>query len=184
MAGVQGVVFLLGRVLSLDAAAAAAARGMSSRRRKWMDGVLTSASFGLLQAAMPIIGYLCGKLAAGDLLKQGGRLISAGILLVLGARMIFEREPEEKTSGLSGYMAQLLSQAVATSIDALAVGVGLAGLCKNIPLACGIIGVITFSICFVSYFAGERLSGCLGTRAARATGGGILIFMGIKAFLG
>ncbi len=176
-------LILLAIGLSMDAFAVSICKGLALRKARWRDAVIVGLWFGGFQALMPVIGY---ALAAAF-----ERYITAvvhwsvfGLLLLIGANMIREglSGDEEKSSGLFGAGA-MLPLAVATSIDALAVGITF-GLVRGVPIgvAATIIGVITFLISAV----GLKIGNVFGTKyksKAEIAGGVILILIGVKVLL-
>ncbi len=142
--------------------------------------------FGAFQGAMPVIGYYAGSLAS-DFIESYAGIISLVILGAIGSKMIWdafhedEAADEEAVRNHIGYSVLLL-QAVATSIDAFAVGVSFAATGADIWLAGGIIAACTFILCFAMLFVGRRFGAALGTKA-QVIGGIILIAIGIKALL-
>jgi putative Mn2+ efflux pump MntP len=153
-----------------------------------------AAAFGGFQAVMPLAGYFAGRTLTGYI-EAYDHVVALALLAFIGGRMIREgvgalRESREGSAqdGRRGKVfsaGSLLIQAVATSIDALIVGVGFAAV--GLPLselikAVILIGAITFALSFAGVWAGRRVGALLGSRAEIA-GGLILIAIGIKIFL-
>lgn len=180
-------ILLLGVGLSMDALAVTLANAMAlpgmTRSQKLSMPVL----FGIFQALMPVIGFYAGSLFAGVLERIAGPFTLV-VLAVLGANMIREavRElrstPEEAAS--SAYSVKLIVlQAVATSIDALVVGVSFAAHSDfAIAPAALLIGCTTFVICLAATAVGSSLGERFGSRA-KVVGGCILILIGVLALL-
>ncbi len=164
--------------LSMDAFAVAVGKGLASGGTKTGKAVLVGLYFGGFQALMPAIGYLLGS-QFGSLIVDFDHWIAFGLLALIGAKMIWEsRDCEKEADGSCGLRA-MLPLAVATSIDALAVGVSLAFLRASIVPAISLIGFVTFVLSFVGY----RLGGMFGARRrsqAELVGGLILIAIGVK----
>ena len=167
--------------LSMDAFAVSICKGLSVRKLKPVHCVNAGIWFGLFQALMPLIGWLLGK-QFESLVKTIDHWIAFALLAVIGANMIRESfgEPEETDSSFSP--KAMFPLAVATSIDALAVGVTFAFLDVNILPAVGAIGVTTFLISA----AGVKIGSVFGAKfksKAELAGGIVLIVMGIKILI-
>ena len=170
-------IILIGIALSMDALAVSLALGTSEGPR--MDSskiLLVALFFGGFQALMPLAGWF-GCSLCGDAVVRYGRYISAGLLGVIGGKMIFDREPEKPVSfGL----LRLLVLAFATSIDAFLVGVGFACLGRtSIGPEVIVIGCITFAISAAGCVAGRYSRRWFGKYSAPA-GGAVLIAIGLK----
>lgn len=146
--------------------------------------------FGFFQALMPILGYVLGNIAASIIETYSGIVtlvilgIIGGNMLIEGIRSIRTEDPQDceccGTSAARLTIKTLIFQAIATAIDAFAVGVSLRA--EGVPIipASALIGCITFCFCIVALFIGKRLGTLLGDRAEVA-GGAVLIFIGLKA---
>ena len=133
---------------------------------------------------MPLMGYLTGSLFS-DFMNRYSSIIIFLILGFIGGKMIwdgFHEEGEENTPSKNLTYKMLFFQAIATSIDALAVGISFAAVSANIWLSAGLIGVITFSLSYLGVFFGKRLS-CAFQKKAVVTGGVVLILIGAKILL-
>jgi len=136
--------------------------------------------FGIFQALMPVAGYFVGIWFA-DFVAAFSDIIAFGLLTILGLKMIwgsFKKDdaPKEETS--LGFAA-MLPLAVATSVDAMAVGVSLAFLYVNIALAAVVIGVVTLVVSMI----GVKVGNVFGLRfknKAESAGGIILILIGVR----
>ena len=167
--------------LSMDAFAVAICKGLSLRKCTWQKQGIVGLYFGVLQAGMPLLGYLLG-MQFKEMITSIDHWIAFVLLGIIGANMIkegFSKEEisDEKTDRLS--VKEMLGLAVATSIDALAVGVTFAFLQVEIIPAVCIIGITTF----ILSAAGVKIGNIFGTRyksKAEIAGGVILIFMGVK----
>ena len=167
--------------LSMDAFAVAICKGLSLRKCTWQKQGIVGLYFGVFQAGMPLLGYLLG-MQFKDMITSIDHWIAFVLLGIIGANMIkegFSKEEisDEKTDRLS--VKEMLGLAVATSIDALAVGVTFAFLQVEIIPAVCIIGITTF----ILSAAGVKIGNIFGTRyksKAEIAGGVILIFMGVK----
>ena len=171
-------LILLSVGLAMDAFAVSISKGLSVRELKPKHGLIAGAYFGGFQALMPLIGWLLGR-QFEELIKSVDRGIAFGRLVLRGANMIRESFGGEDEQNASFSFKAMLPLAIATSIDALAVGVTFAFLEVNIVLAITLIGVITFAISA----AGVKIGNVFGTRfksKAEFAGGVILILLGIK----
>ena len=173
--------------LSMDAFAVAICKGLSMKNMSWKNGIITGLYFGGFQAGMPLIGYLLGT-GFKDMITSIDHWIAFVLLLLIGANMVKESMEKEEECGCcreedASFDAKtMIPLAVATSIDALAVGVTCAFLSVDIVPAVSFIGVITF---FLSVL-GVKIGNVFGTKykaKAELTGGVILILMGIKILL-
>ena len=171
-------LILLSVGLAMDAFAVSICKGLSVRELKPKHGLIAGAYFGGFQALMPLIGWLLGR-QFEELIKSVDHWIAFGLLVLIGANMIRESFGDEDEQNASFSFKAMLPLAIATSIDALAVGVTFAFLEVNIVLAITLIGVITFAISA----AGVKIGNVFGTRfksKAEFAGGVILILLGIK----
>ena len=167
--------------LSMDASAVNMANGFSLRKFVFKFAFITSLTFGLMQGLMPLIGYLSGSIF-GEFIEKIDHYIALVLLGVIGAQMIkesFSKEVEE-VEGLK--MKTILSQGIATSIDALAVGVSLAALKVDITQAVYLIGSVTFILSFISFYLGGRFGNVFKNKA-QLVGGIILVGIGLKIFI-
>ncbi len=175
-------LFLVAVGLSMDAFAVAVCKGLALKRAGWKSMALTGLWFGGFQALMPVLGYLAG-VRFKDAITAVDHWIAFGLLAVIGGNMIREAlSGEEEAADASLSPKAMLPLALATSIDALAVGVGFAFLDVNIGAAAGFIGAVTF----VLSAAGVKAGAVFGARyksRAEITGGVILILLGAKILL-
>ena len=178
-------LFLIGIGLSMDAFAVAICKGLGMERINKRDTLLLALFFGGFQALMPLTGYLLGSRFA-SYIERWDHWIAFVLLAFIGGNMIREsreQEEEEIEHGGSIRYRELFTLAVATSIDALAVGITFAFLpgTRIVP-AVALIGTITFAFSA----AGIRLGSVVGLRFKRKAefaGGGILILLGTKILL-
>lgn len=176
-------LFLIAVGLSMDAFAVAICKGLSVRKLKLSHMLITGAYFGVFQAIMPLIGYYLGQ-TFESYITSFDHWIAFVLLSLIGANMIresFSKEEEEQNDSFS--FKTMLPLAVATSIDALAVGVTF-GLMQgvNIFSAVGLIGCTTLVLSFV----GVKIGNVFGSKyksKAELVGGIILILMGTKILL-
>lgn len=175
-------ILLIGISLSMDAAAVSMTNGMVFTKISKFKFLVTALAFGFFQALMPALGYFTGTLFAGFMEAYSGIVIFI-LLGFIGGKMVKDGlcdcgegdcEKKEFTYGL------LALQAVATSIDAFAVGVSFVAAKTSIALALPIIGATTFIISLAALALGRRFGDKLGAKA-EIFGGIILILIGIKA---
>jgi putative Mn2+ efflux pump MntP len=171
---------LLALAMSTDAFAAAVGKGTALQRPRWSEALRTGAIFGVIEAVTPVIGWALGYAAAGYV-KSWDHWIAFTLLGILGVRMIVAalRAPDEdETEKPSSHGFWLLAvTGFATSIDAMAVGVGLAFLDVNIVPVAAAIGLATFLMATLGVMVG-RLLGNIAGRWAEAVGGVLLIGIG------
>lgn len=181
---IMGIVeiFLLGVGLAMDAFAVSICKGLSVKELKIKHALLAGLYFGGFQALMPLIGYLLGSQFRG-LIENVDHWVAFALLLLIGANMIREALTEEEGESNASFAVKvMLVLAVATSIDALAVGITFAFLSVNIWLAIAMIGGTTF---FISV-AGIKIGHVFGNKfqkKAEIMGGVILILIGTKIVL-
>ncbi len=173
----------IGVALSMDAFSVSICKGLATKKFSFRTAVICGIWFGGFQALMPVIGYFLGT-QFEHLIVAIDHWIAFGLLLLIGANMIREAffdDESEKPDSTTGFKTMFLL-AVATSIDALAVGVSFACLQVNIWVSILTIGVTTFIFSFggvaIGNFFGSRYS-----KTAEITGGVILILIGIKILL-
>ena len=175
-------LFILAVGLSMDAFAVAVCKGLAIGRIQWKHVLIVGLWFGGFQALMPLIGYLLGSSFA-EYIAAVDHWIAMILLVLIGANMVREsmdRDPEHVNPSL-GFRTMLV-MAIATSIDALAVGVTFAFLEVRILPAVAFIGVITFLLSAL----GVKVGSIFGTKyksKAELAGGIILILLGIKILL-
>lgn len=170
---------LLALAMSTDAFAAAIARGAAMARPTWMIALRTGLMFGVIEAITPAIGWALGSVAA-NWIQDWDHWIAFVLLLVLGIRMIlagFSAEPEADQSISDQSFSGVILTAIATSIDAMAVGVGLAFVDVSILQASVMIGIATFAMVTLGVMLGRVLSSVIGRRA-EALGGLVLVCVG------
>ena len=180
-------LFLIGVGLSMDAFAAAICQGLSMTRIKWGHALTVGLYFGGFQALMPFTGWMLGSQFA-DRIQQYDHWIAFILLVLIGGNMIREalsgEEDEAEDAAADGRLdhKKLFLMAIATSIDALAIGVTFAFLETAILPAIGIIGCTTFCISVAGVAVGCWF-GARYKKRAEITGGAILVLLGIKILL-
>ena len=180
----MGIIEQLGMAIALamDAFAVAICKGLTVKKIKPRHLVITGLYFGGFQTLMPLIGYFLG-VNFRQYIETVDHWIAFALLVIIGANMIkeaFSKDEELHTDDFS--FKSMLPLAVATSIDALAVGVTLAFLKVNVISSVSLIGIITFLISAAGVLLGKTV-GCKFKSKAELLGGIILIFMGLKILL-
>lgn len=172
--------FFIGVGLSMDAFAASVCKGLGMDRLRWRQGAVLALSFGGFQALMPLLGWLLGRRFEAYITSVD-HWIAFLLLGVIGGKMIWDAfHPEEESGGFD--LRELLALSVATSIDAMAVGVTFAFLKVTILPAVTIIGCTTCILSLAGVCIGQKFGGALKSKAALA-GGVILCFIGLKILL-
>lgn len=176
-------ILLIGVGLSMDAFAISVANGLTLRNFCWRDALLMGLYFGGFQFVMPLIGSFLGSTVSGYV-SAYGPYISFFLLVFIGGRMLFGAlkggVSDEGLAKLSH--PRLLVMAVATSLDALAVGVSFAFMEIDLLPACLLIGCTTFVISFAGAMLGSKIPG-ISCKTAVILGGCVLIGIGIKLLL-
>ncbi|HYG94717.1 MAG TPA: manganese efflux pump MntP family protein [Nocardioides sp.] len=173
---------VLAVALAMDAVAVSLAEGLQLRRPSWRDALLIAGMFGLFQGLMPVLGWVLAFWFA-DAVSAATPWIAFGLLALIGAHMIkesFEDEDSGATSEVS--VRSVTPLAIATSIDAAAVGVTFGVLEVDVARAVVLIGVVTFALSLVAVLVGSRVGQRLG-RWATLVGGLILVGIGLRILL-
>lgn len=166
----------------MDAFAVAVCKGLSMAKMEWKKAVIIGGYFGIFQALMPFIGYLLGVNFQEQIVSID-HWVAFILLGVIGLNMIKEAISKEvENANDSIKFKDMLILAIATSIDALAVGITFAFLKVNVGLAISLIGVITFAISIAGVKIGN-VFGCKYEKKAEFAGGVILVILGTKILL-
>lgn len=176
----------------MDAFAVSVSSGISVRGLRAFHAVRASLLFGIFQFAMPAAGWFLGRTFSSSI-QSFDHWIAFALLALIGGRMLREagllrRQPGLRPGRETGTGADvrslkiLLTLALATSIDALAVGISFSILNRGIWGPAALIGGITFAVCLTGFEFGRRI-GLLFERGARVLGGLILIGIGIKILI-
>lgn len=192
-------VFLIGLSLSMDAFAVSVTDGLCYRNLTKVKGATIPLAFGLFQAVMPLIGYFVAfglGQAFEEIFDKIDHWIAFVLLAVIGGKMIYDaikqlRTKDEEVKEKKYSAPEVLVQGVATSIDALFVGVSFAateGLKNSIPnvlVGVAIIGVTTFAISLAGLLIGVKIGNVLKNKSGIATliGGLVLIGIGLKILI-
>ena len=175
-------LLLIALGVSADAFAVSTARGVTIRRGTAAPALAIAVTFGAFQALMPLLGWLAGTRVAGAI-DRVDHWIAFGLLAAVGVRMLREAFAEGEDDGhVRLGLRELLVLGVATSIDALAVGLSLAFVPVNIVLAVTVIGVTTFCLSLLGVRLGQRSGTRFGT-AAEVVGGLVLIGIGVQVLV-
>ena len=176
-------IALIGVGLAMDAFAVSICKGLAMRRMNYKKAIIIAAFFGVFQALMPALGYVLGttfanKIAAID------HWIAFILLALIGANMIKEAlsSDDDECQDDSLRLGDLIMLSIATSIDALAVGITFAFFNVSLLLSVSMIGIITFIICVIGVKVGNVFGEKYKSKAELA-GGLILIVMGAKILI-
>lgn len=180
-------IFLIGVGLSMDAFAVSVCKGLGMHRVNYAHALVIALFFGVFQGLMPVIGWLVGS-AFAVYVTAVDHWIAFALLAFVGGKMLWDafhdegEEEDDETSTQRLDLRELFMLAIATSIDALAVGVTFAFLQVNIVPAITIIGCTTFVISIAGVYVGNVFGSRYKSRA-ELTGGVILILIGLKILL-
>lgn len=175
---------LLGVGLAMDAFAVSICKGLAMRKVNKKQAVIIALFFGGFQAIMPVIGWLLCK-GFQTYIEAFDHWIAFALLAFIGVKMIIETLREKEDDVVIEEMdppldmKEMLMLAIATSIDALAVGISLAALDRPIVESAAIIGVVTFVISIIGVYIGNFFGNRYKKRA-EFTGGIILVLIGVK----
>jgi putative Mn2+ efflux pump MntP len=176
-------LILLSLGLAMDAFAVSVASGIAIQNLRIHHALRIALAFGLFQAIMPVIGWLAG-LALQKYVTGIDHWVAFGLLTFIGGKMIYEatrmEEAEEASNPLNLYV--LLVLAIATSVDALAVGITFAMLGTAIMTPVVVIGSVTFVLCLAGVYIGDMF-GHFFEKKIEIFGGVVLIGIGLKILL-
>ncbi len=176
-------LFVLAVGVSADAFAVALGKGLQLRRHVMRGAFLIAGAFGVAQAVMPLLGWLLGSTFAAAI-APFDHWIAFALLAAIGGKMLWEAfrpgDDDDPASGISAREIALL--ALATSIDALAVGLSFAFLDVPLWIAVVSIGLVTFVLSFVAVLIGHRV-GTRWRRPAEIIGGIVLIGIGTQILI-
>lgn len=168
--------------LAMDAFAVSICKGLSMKKIDWKKAIIIAVYFGTFQALMPVLGYYLGS-SFSAFVQKVDHWIAFILLSIIGVNMIKEStddEVEKRNDNVD--FKTMVVLAIATSIDALAVGVTFAFFEVNILLAISIIGIITFILSIFGVIIGNKFGDKFQNKAELA-GGIILIIIGLKILL-
>lgn len=175
-------LLILAVALAMDSVAVSIAIGSKYKDIYLSKALFTAAIFGFFQGAMPLAGYIIG-ISFAEYVQSFAHWIAFGLLVGLGVQMLREaqkNEFDEEVTDLSH--KTLITLAIATSIDAMAIGVSFAFLQTDIYTAAGVIALVTFVLCVAAVYIGKKLGSILESKA-EMLGGLILIGLGTKILL-
>lgn len=170
--------------MSMDAFAASIGKGATLHKPRFREALRTGLIFGVIEAITPLIGWSIG-LFASQYIMEWDHWVAFGLLFILGARMIVEgvkNKPHEQQQVKSHGFWVLVATAIATSLDAMAIGVGLAFLQVNIVHTAMAIGCATMIMATLGMMIGRYIGPLLGKRA-EILGGVVLIGIGVNILL-
>lgn len=175
-------IVFIGIGLAMDAFAVSVCKGLSMKKINWKSTLIIALYFGIFQAVMPVFGYFLGSTFSGFVEKVDHWIVFI-LLAIIGGNMIKDSTDDEleKRNDKVDFKTMILL-AIATSIDALAVGVTFAFFEVNLLLAIIIIGIITFVLSFMGVLIGNKFGDKFQNKA-ELTGGIILIIIGLKILL-
>ena len=174
-------LLLIGVGLSMDAFAVSICKGLTMRKMEWNKAFLCGIYFGFFQFLMPVIGFFLGY-GFKDIIENFDHWVAFVVLAAIGVSMIRSAMAEDSDIAEGFGVKTMITLAVATSIDALAVGISFAFLRLNIWLSAGLIGITTFTLSVI----GVKVGSVFGTRykkKAEIAGGVILIIIGLKILI-
>lgn len=174
-------VFLIGLGLSMDAFAISMTNGMCYKELKLKDNLLIALSFGLFQGIMPLIGFFIGSIFSSQIAKFD-HWIALILLSFIGIKMILDGLKHNDFEVKPFKLKLIFIQGIATSIDALAIGIGFVALNINIYSSSVIIAITTFVLCLLAIYLGKIIGNKLNSKA-EIFGGTILVLIGLKIFL-
>lgn len=175
-------LLLLSVGLSADAFSASVCEGLKMKKINRSGAFLTALFFGVFQALMPLAGYFLGR-RFSDVTAKFDYWIAFILLGIIGIKMIIESFGEESTEDAVYRIniRELFLLAVATSIDAMAVGIVFSAQNSDIVLSVSVIGTVTFLLSLVGVTVGNRFGSRYGKKAG-IVGGAVLIIIGVKLF--
>ena len=173
---------LIATALAMDSFSVAIANGLATKTFQASKAIKIGVFFGFFQAIMPIIGWYAGVHVL-DLISEIDHWVAFGLLAFIGSRMIYESTKNESDKIISSLSIKvLLILSIATSIDALAVGLSIYVLQISIISLTLATGVITFALSFFGVYIGGRFGGILRNKV-EPLGGVILIMIGLRILL-
>lgn len=175
-------IVLVAFALAMDSFSVSITNGLATKTFKVGDALKIGIFFGAFQAIMPVVGWFTG-IHVLDLISGFDHWIAFGLLAFIGCRMIYESVKVESKKLLdSPRIGVLLALSVATSIDALAIGLSFSFLRISIFVPAVVIGAVAFSLSFLGVYLGGKLGHFLRNRV-EVLGGLILIVIGIRILI-
>ena len=175
-------IFLIAIGLCFDSFAVSVSSGLMMKHISFLDAMKISFSLAFFQGIMPLLGWLAGKRISGYL-SNYDHWIAFGLLVIIGLRMIWEsQKPEENKSFNPLNIWFIIYMSIATSIDALIVGLSFAFLKTNIYVSIIIIGIVTFIAAMLGILFGKKAGTQFGKKM-EILGGIILIVIALKILI-
>lgn len=175
-------ILLTAAGLSMDAFSAAVCKGTALKGKVILKALVIALMLGSFQAVMPLIGFMIGR-GFMTQLERYDHWIAFILLAVLGVKMIIEAHSESEERSQSRIaLAEMVVLAIATSIDAMAVGLVFAANGTHPLFPAAVIGSVTFAVSFTGVMIGRRFSANTGTKA-ETVGGAVLIMIGTKLLI-
>ena len=174
-------IFFIGIGLAMDAFAVSICKGLSMKKINYKKAEIVGLYFGVFQAGMVLIGDLLGN-SFEEFIKNIDHWVAFVLLVCIGINMIREVFQKEESYNDDVSFKTMIVLAIATSIDALAIGITFAFLNVNLVLAISLIGIITFILSVFGTKIGNRF-GDKYEKKAEFLGGVILVLLGIKILL-
>ena len=173
---------LIAVALAMDSFSVSIANGLATKKIRIVNALKIGVFFGFFQAAMPVVGWYAGAHIL-DLISEIDHWVAFILLALIGSRMIYESIKQESESIASSTSVKvLLILSIATSFDALAVGLSLYVMNISILTLSVATGIITFALSFCGVYIGSKF-GCLLRNRVEAIGGIILILIGLRILL-
>lgn len=175
-------IILIGVSLAMDAFAVAICKGLSFKKLNIKKTIVIGTYFGIFQGLMPIIGFILG-ISFQEIITKIDHWVAFVLLSVIGLNMIkdsFSKETENLDSNIN--FKTMFPLALATSVDALAIGITFAFLKVNILLSASIITLTTFLISIIGVIIGNKVGNKL-EKKAETFGGATLVIIGVKILL-
>lgn len=173
-------ILLTSFALSMDAFAVSVTKGITLKKINYSISAKIAFFFGLFQGIMPLFGWLLG-IKFESYIKSFDHWIALLLLSFIGIKMIFDAKDDDDSNSSTLDNKELIVLSIATSIDALAIGVSFAFLNIDIVPVCLAIGSITFLMCFMGVLIGKKI-GNVFKNYAQMVGGLILILIGLNIF--
>ena len=175
------ITILIALGLAMDSFSVSITRGFTTKTRTSIEAIRTGFFFGLFQALMPVAGWLVG-LSIINLISGFDHWIAFGLLVFIGIRMIYESITKESKQIVSSSSFKILIiMSIATSIDALVVGLSLSFLETSIATTVITIGIITFSLSVLGVYLGKKFGSYF--EKIGILGGIILIIIGVRILI-
>lgn len=172
-------IILIAIGLAMDAFAVSICKGLAMKKMSWKKGIIISLYFSTFQIMMPLFGFFLGK-SFSSYCKIFDHWIIFILLLVIGGNMFLEKDNNNQNDSV--HFSIMILLALATSMDAFAVGVTFSFFSLNLPVILFIIGIITFLLSFLGVLIGNHFGNQFQEKAEKL-GGIILILIGIKILI-